>query len=282
MSLTDPRINAFRPDLADIALSAVIKADKYVEPVIRQCVTGLVPLYESPLPNAKMVSQVRYGEFLDVFEFRDDDFAWVQNRSDRYVGYLPLTTRLSEKIASLSKRVSALHTFVYSEPDIKSSPVDQLTLGSFVSIKEEADKFVGLSEGGYVFAKHIATADDLIVTDFAFTAGKLLNAPYLWGGRSPMGIDCSGLVQLTLDMAGIDCPRDSDLQAEVFGGPLPNHWRDMAWKRGDLLFFKGHVGIMTSNDHIIHASGDDMKVVVEPLFNLVMRGNDILSMGRLP
>jgi cell wall-associated NlpC family hydrolase len=108
----------------------------------------------------------------------------------------------------------------------------------------------------------------------------MLHVPYLWGGRTPQGLDCSGLVQLALDIAGIDCPRDSDMQREAFGQPLPCHWRDRIWKRGDLVFFQGHVGLMTGATHIIHASAHDMQVVVEPLFDLVMRGHDILAAGQ--
>ena len=104
--------------------------------------------------------------------------------------------------------------------------------------------------------------------------------PYLWGGRTPKGVDCSGLVQLALDLAGVAAPRDSDQQRQAFGQPLPNHWRDTVWRRGDLIFFPGHVGIMTNNEDMIHASAFDMKVVVEPLYDVVMRGSEILAAGR--
>jgi len=109
----------------------------------------------------------------------------------------------------------------------------------------------------------------------------MLHTPYLWGGRTPRGIDCSGLVQLSLEMAGIECPRDSDQQREAFGKPLPYHWRDMPWRRGDLVFFEGHVGIMTGVDSLIHASAFHMEVTVEPLIDAVFgRGTDIIAMGR--
>src|SRR6202012_1517089 len=125
----DTRLHAYRPDLADASLRDAVKAERYVEPVMRQCVRGVVPLLAAPDMAAKQVSEIRYGEFLDVFELPGtgkDGFAWVQNRFDRYVGYLPFVEALSEKIADLSSRISALRTFVYPEPDVKAPPMDEL------------------------------------------------------------------------------------------------------------------------------------------------------------
>lgn len=281
-SSLDPRVNAYRPDLADLTLKNIVKADRYVEPVIRQSTRGLLPMLESPNMAARQTSQILYGEFLDVFEVRPDGFAWVQNRADRYVGYIPADDdALSEEIAALSYRIGVLHTFVYPEPDLKSPPMDELTYGSYVRLGESKNGFNKLASGGYVFNKHIMSSQDVETSDYVFTAGRLLNVPYLWGGRTPKGIDCSGLVQLALGLAGIEAPRDSDQQSEAFGQPLLDHWRDCAWTRGDLVFFPGHVGIMTNISDIIHASSFDMKVVVEPLYDVVMRGNEVLASGRL-
>ena len=274
----DPRTNAFRPDLADVALSHTVKADKYIEGMMRQSLMGITPLLAAPSPDAGQISQIRYGEFLDLFELREDGYAWVQNRADRYVGYIQPLHVLSEEIADLSNRINALHTFVYPEPDIKSPPIDELTLGSYVTIGKEENGFYQLPSGGYIYAPHVSPATEL-TTDYVFTAGRLLNTPYLWGGRTPRGIDCSGLVQLALEMAGIDCPRDSDQQAEQFGKPLNRHWRDMAFKRGDLIFFKGHVVMMTSPSHAIHANAYHMCVTAEPLAEIVQRGLEIIASG---
>ncbi len=287
MNLTaqlDPRLHAYRPDLADISLRHTVTAARFVEPVLRQCIRGVAPLLAAPDHDAKLVSEVRYGEFLDVFELpaaKSDGFAWVQNRSDRYVGYMPFVEALSEQIADLSSRINVLRTYIYPEPDVKSPPIDELTLGSYVRLGASEGKFRKLATGGYVFAKHAAPATDTTTTDYVFTAGRLLNVPYLWGGRTPRGIDCSGLIQLSLEMAGVDCPRDSDQQREAFGKSLPCHWRDVPWRRGDIVFMKGHVGIMTGPDHMIHASGYHMLVTVEPLIDAVFATKaEIIGMGR--
>lgn len=276
----DPRTHAYRDDLADAALRSVVVAPRYVEPLIRQCVQGVVPLLAAPDLEAAQVSQIRYGEFLDVFETRTDGFAWVQNRVDRYVGYIPATGILRDAIADLSHRVGVLRTFVYPRPDLKSPPMDELTLGSFVQPGDARGDFIELASGGFVFAAHVVAADQALTPDYVFTAGRLVGAPYLWGGRTPKGIDGSGLVQLALEMAGIESPRDNDQQREAFGQSLPRHWRDMPWQRGDLVFFSDHVGIMTGPDHMIHASSHAMGVVVEPLLEVVVRGREIVASGR--
>jgi len=275
----DRRLHAFRPDLADVSLRDQVKAERYVEPALFQCLRGCLPLLEEPHLNAKQVSQIRYGEFLDVFEQRDDGLAWIQNRTDRYVGYIPAEGALGDKVAMLSNRVAALRTFIYPEPDIKSPPVDELTLGSYASITKQIGKFLELANGGYVFSDHVMATEYTVMSDYAFTAGRLLHTPYLWGGRTPKGIDCSGLVQLALEMAGIDSPRDSDQQRLAFGKSLESHWRDRPWHRGDIVFFEGHVGIMADIDHIIHANAHTMDVTVEPLVDLVLRGNEIIAVA---
>lgn len=282
MPLLDPRIHAYRPDLADASLRGDVQAERYVEPVMRQCVRGVLPLLAEPKADARQTSQIRYGEFLDVFEMRADGFAWVQNRADHYVGYMPADDTLREYIADLTHQIGVLRTFVYPEPDLKSPPIDELTLGAFVQIEETQGDFVSIVSGGYVFARHVILAVDALTPDYTFTAGRLLSTPYLWGGRTPKGIDCSGLVQLVLEMGGIEAPRDSDQQCEAFGKPLENHWRDIAWQRGDLVFFPGHVGIMTGVDHMIHANAFTMDVLVEPLFDFMTRNQniEILAMGR--
>jgi len=276
----DPRVNAFRTDLADLVLKPFVTAEKYVESSIHQCVCGIAPLLQAPDEKAPRVSEIRYGEFVDLLEKRKDGFAWVQNRNDRYVGYIRAEGALNEAIAALMNRVIVLHTFVYEEPSLKAPVQDRLTLGSFVSLDGEEGDFYPLASGGYIFKKHVAPTDEAQTLDYVFTAGQLLGVPYLLGGRTALGLDCSSLVQLALDMAGIDAPRDADQQQELFGHPLPCHWRDVVWKRGDLVFFEKHVGIMTDHEHLIHADSHAMQVVVEPLEEIMLRKQVILAAGR--
>lgn len=278
----DPRFHAFRPDLADITLKPFYKASRYVEPMIRQCVRGIVPLFDKPTEQAHRLSEVRYGEFVDLYEERDDGFAWVQNRYDGYVGYIPATGTLSEVIAALMNRVCVNSTFVYQEPHLNAPVKDRLTLGSFVSLDGDAGDFYPLASGGYVFKRHIAPSDEVECRDYIFTAGQMMNAPYLTGGRSATGFDATGLVQFVLDLAGIECPRAYEQQIEQFGRPLPCHWRDIIWTRGDLVFFDNpqHVGLMSGRTHIISADPAHMIVTVEPVANLVARGYTIIAAGK--
>lgn len=285
MSTPDHRTNAFRPDLADVALRTAVTAQRYVEPVMKQCIRGTVPLLTAPYEFAPRCSEIKYGEFIDVIELREDGFAWVQNRSDRYVGYISASGTMSDEISALSHRVRVPHTFVYSAADIHSPIMDSLTLGSYVHVVVENEKFLALGSGGYIFTHHVAPTMDMLVRDYACTAGQMLGVPYLWGGRTPMGIDCSGLVQLALELAGFDCPRDSDQQMAAFGQSLPVHWRDVAWHRGDLVFFldptkKNHVGIVADAYNIIHATENVMLVTSEPLSDVVERGYEIIAVGR--
>ncbi|MFA6279275.1 MAG: NlpC/P60 family protein [Bdellovibrionales bacterium] len=277
----DPTINAFRPDLADASLRAYVQAESYVEPALRQCVRGIIPLLQAPDPDAPRISEIRYGEFLDVFEERKDGFAWVQNRNDRMVGYIQKDGVLSESIAALMNRINVLHTFVHAKPDPRSPILDRLTLGSYVSLAGEEGEFYPLASGGYVFKGHVVPTDEVFCADFVFTAGQLLGRPFLAGGRTPLGIDAEGLVQLALDLGGIDAPRTNAQLKALFGHPLPCHWRDIVWKRGDLVFFENaaHVGLMTSPDHIITADPLVRQVTVEPLENLTDRGYRIVAAG---
>lgn len=276
----DPRTHAFRSDLADQALKAFVQAEAYIEASIHQCVVGIAPLLVEPNDNAPRVSEVRYGEFVDLFETRDDGYVWVQNRNDRCVGYIQSKDALNESIGALMNRVTALRTFVYDEPDFKSRARDCLTLGSFVSLDGQDGDFYTLASGGFIFKKHVAPTDEVQTADYVFTAGQLINVPYLHGGRTSLGVDAAGLVQLSLDMAGIDSPRFADQQQDLFGHPLPCHWRDIVWKRGDLVFFNNHVGLMTNGEYIISADTDMMQVVVEPLEDIVCRKGTIAAAGR--
>lgn len=277
----DLRVNAYRPDLAAVSLRSRYQAGRYVKPQIYRCTAGRLPVYAARDLSGRMISELRYGEFADVYE-TTDGVTWLQNRTDQYVGYAS-AEGLSELVANPSHQINVLRTFLYSEADIKSPPLDGLMLGSMVDVVEQAgqggDAMARLGPGGWVCMKHLAAIGPL-EADYVTTAGRLLGAPYLWGGRSPLGVDCSGLVQFALNLADLECPRDSDMQEAAFGRPLEGDWQAHDYRRGDIVFFKGHVGIMTTASHIIHANAHHMQVAVEPLAELVARGVAVTSVGR--
>jgi len=277
----DPRANAFRPDLADISLRPFIAAARYVEPVLRRCMRGVLPLLIAPEKTARQISEIRYGEFLDVFEERTDGFSWVQNREDRMVGYIETTGSYNETVAALANRVSALRTFLYAEAAPSASVLDCLTLGSYISLEGGEGNFYPLTSGGFVAKVHVAPSDEVFCADHAFTAGQLLGTPFRAGGRTPLGIDAEGLVQLALDLSGVGAPRTNDQQREAFGLPLPCHWKDVVWKRGDLVFFENPtlVGIMAGETHVIVADPAAAQTVAIPLLAFMENGAQIVAAG---
>jgi len=277
----DPRIHAFRSDLADVSLQSFVIAQKYVKPQLYQSIAGVSPLFSEANELSPRISEIRYGEFLDVFEKNDDGFSWVQNRIDRSVGYIKTRGAFQETIAAQVNKVSSKHTYIYTKPDTKSGIIDCLTMGSFVALAGEDGDFYPLTTGGYVFKKHVAPTDEVNSKDYVYTAGKLLGTPYLSGGRTPIGIDSEGFIQFVLEMAGFEAPRFYEQLKEMFSQQISCHWRDVLWSRGDLVFFEkpNHIGIMTCRDHIIHACPDEMQVMVEPLYDLIKRGYHITSAG---
>lgn len=269
----DQRTHAWRPDLAALDLRGKVPASHFVEPEIRWCKLGRAPLFATADLSGQMVTEVRYGEILDVYE-QTPKHAWVQNQSDGYVGYT-FPDALSDVVINQKLKVAALSTYVYAAADIKSTLMECVTLGCKVApIGPVTNKMQGLAGGGFVFADHLHDLD-VYESDYVFTAGRMLGAPYLWGGRTAHGMDCSGLVQMVLEAAGISCPRDSDQQLATLGMPLTGRWQDHDWSRGDIVFFPGHVGIMTGATHLIHANAHAMQVTVEPLADVAARGSEI-------
>lgn len=273
----DRRIHAIRPDLADARLRGQVSAKRFVQPALMRVADGRLALFAAPGQTGSMASELRAGELVDVFE-RKDGLAWVQNHSDQYVGYVA-ASGLSETLANTAWRIACPLAYVYAEPNVKAVPLDMLPFPARVAVAEELPNgWARLTTGGYVFARLLEPAATRHV-DYVFTAGRLLNAPYLWGGRTAQGVDCSGLVQLALELAGLECPRDSDQQRLAFGAPPPTDWTAYPYARGDLVFFPGHVGIMADTTHLVHANATHMKVTSELLADVVARGAEILAIG---
>ncbi|MBO9096716.1 MULTISPECIES: C40 family peptidase [unclassified Rhizobium] len=265
----DRRLNAYRPDLADIALEGMVNAERFV--------TGNPALISVPViglrPRADMAAGIDTeflrGEAVTVFE-RKDGWCWVKAASDGYVGYLP-EDALSVAGANPTHVVWPQRSPLYPKPELRKPHVAVLSMGSRVCVTEEAEvrgnRYVVLDDGTALYAKHVRPIGDAVESDYVTVAGRFIETPYLWGGRSGLGIDCSGLVQLAMAMVGKAAPRDADMQAAGLGEPIERG--DL--RRGDLVFWKGHVAIMEDAETIIHANGLTMTVARENFADAVER-----------
>ena len=261
MSQLDRRLNASRPDLADSRLRDIVESPRFVEGEESRVLTGIADLRRAPSATAGLDSQLLSGEALRVFD-RRDGWAWVQNESDGYVGYCE-EAALDSALPPATHFVRALHTPLFPEPDLKTPPIDWMSYGGAVAALGESGPFLERAGGGWIFAGHLL-AKDAVGGDFVEDALRFVGTPYLWGGRSGIGLDCSSLVQLTLRLAGIECRRDSDQQEAdpALGARLAP---DSAPKRGDLIYWGGHVAIALDSEIVVNATGHSLNVAVEPL-----------------
>ncbi len=278
----DPRRNVFRRDLASKSLYGKVSAPRYVQGFPAQVVRAAVPLRSLPSSSNGFATEALFGEIVTVYEERDG-WAWVQLNRDRYVGYVPIDT-LSQEVMAPTHRVRALGTFVYPAPDIKSPPFMHLSLNAELSIVGADEQFCALQAGGFVVQRHVIERDRY-GRDFVEIAERFIGTPYLWGGRTRVGLDCSGLVQLALEAAGIAAPRDTDMQEAELGAEVPLTDIEENLQRGDLVFWKGHVGIMVDSVTLVHANAHHMAVAVETLPEAAQRiaksGSEIRSIKRL-
>ena len=259
--MSNPRLPA-RPDLAAAHLKGQVEAARFVEGVPMRVRAPVAPLRREPRSDAPLDTEALFGEAVTVYETDSEGWSWVQLKDDSYVGYLP-TEALGPDGNAPTHRIDALRTFVYPSPSIKEPPLTALSLGSTIAVLAEDGKFFK-TETGFIFAMHAKPLDS-VEEDYAETAKRFEGIPYLWGGKSSLGIDCSGLVQTALKAAGIACPRDTSMQVNELGSPITFDERLMGLKRGDFVFWKGHVGIMLDAETLVHANGHFMEAVSEPL-----------------
>jgi cell wall-associated NlpC family hydrolase len=281
MSPPDRRLHAFRPDLADVALKGRVEAEQFVGHTAMQVITHTAPLHREPRKDAPLDSEALCGEIVHVFE-TGEGWAWGQLASDGYVGYLP-AERLGAPAPPATHRVSAVRTFAYPAASMKLPRAMTLSLGSRVHVLDRQGDFAvvagvaGLAKS-FVWLSHLSALDHH-ASDPVAVAEQLIHAPYLWGGKSSLGLDCSALAQLALDAAGIAVLRDSDMQERSIGVPLEVDPGLPGLKRGDLVFWKGHVGLMQDAQQLLHANGHHMLVASEPL---KLAAERILSKGGGP
>lgn len=258
----DRRRNAMRDDLADARLAGTVEAPRYAEPARRRVTAPIAPCRRRPAADAMLETEFLHGEPVDVFDVADG-WAWVQSAVDRYVGYVS-ADMLGEPEAA-THRVSVPLALVFPSPSIKVPPVARLPMEArLVAGPAEphgSERFHPVA-GGFVLTQHLAPVE-VAAPDWVAVAESFVGAPYLWGGKSWDGIDCSGLVQLALQSAGRDAPRDTDMQEAALGTARPLDPEQLA--RGDLVFWKGHVGIMLDGTRLLHANGHHHQTAVEPI-----------------
>lgn len=267
MTKLDQRLHAFRLDLADAALAGEVDAERFVEPRLVQVIEPIVTVHKAPRFDAMQLTQALFGETVKLFH-EEEGWAWVQLVRDGYVGYVN-GNALTSQVVAATHRVAVPSTFMYPEASLKTLPAIPLTLNAQVTVKAENGAYSQLSNGRFVFTTHLKRVDD-VESDFVAVAEMFRHVPYYWGGKSVHGLDCSGLVQLSLEACGKAALRDSDMQEATLGEQLLINDLD-ALRRGDLVFWDGHVGIMTDEKTLLHANGHHMMVVAEPLKDAVNR-----------
>jgi cell wall-associated NlpC family hydrolase len=220
------------------------------------------------------------GERITIYDSNAEGFSWGQLAADDYVGWLP-SNALAPAGPAPTHKVAALRTFAFPGPSIKLPPLEALPLGATLAVVRVTDRMAVTASGGFVPALHLRPVGEY-VQDFVAVAERFLGVPYLWGGKTALGLDCSGLVQVALQACGIACPRDSDMQERALGAVVGDR---AAPERGDLIFWKGHVAIVRDRDTMIHANAYHMAVAIEPIAEAVARisaaGSEVTAIKRI-
>jgi cell wall-associated NlpC family hydrolase len=280
--MDDPRLTPARPDLAAKFLEGRVEAARFVIGEEFEISEPLAPLRERPSSDAMLATQALKGERVTIYDRNGEGFAWGQLNGDGYVGWLP-DRALAKPGAAPTHKITALRTFVFPGPSIKLPPLDTLVMGSLITVIREEGPFAVTREGWYLPLRHIGSIAGH-ATDFVAVAEQFVVTPYLWGGKSSLGIDCSGLVQVALNAAGTFCPRDSDMQQNGLGRAL-NPAELGSLQRGDLIFWKGHVAVVRDAGTIVHANAHHMATVIEDTSDAVARikaaGSEIAAIKRL-
>lgn len=283
MTEFDPRITPARPDLAADHLQNTVVAARYTTGELREVVVPQAPMRREPRPDAPLDTEALRGERVMVYETNEEGWSWGQLLADHYVGWLP-SEALREPGPPPTHRVAALRTLVFPGPSSRLSPIEALSFNCTLAVSRIEPPFAIAAAGGFVPLIHLADIAS-IERDFVAVAERFVGVPYLWGGKTSLGLDCSALVQLSLNACGVACPRDSDLQEQALGAPVQPMNDFAALKRGDLLFWPGHVAIARDEATLIHANAYHMAVAIEPTAYAVERiqraGSELSGVRRL-
>jgi cell wall-associated NlpC family hydrolase len=277
----DPRVTPARPDLAAAHLRGQVQAARFVEGTEFEVFDPVTPLRRSPVPDAALETEALKGERVTIYEEDGEGFGWGQLHSDGYVGWLPMNA-LRAPGREPTHKVVALRTILFPGRSIKAQPVEGLPLGCRLAVAGRDGELARLASGGFVPARHLAPLD-AAAPDFVAVAERFIGVPYLWGGKTSLGIDCSGLMQVALTAGGVVCPRDSDMQ-RALGTAVPAD-DFAALRRGDLVFWNGHVAVMRDAATLLHANAFHMAVAAEPVREAVARigaaGSEVVAVRRL-
>jgi cell wall-associated NlpC family hydrolase len=280
----DPRITPVRRDLAAKDLAGVVDVERFVDGKAYEIAAAQAPVRQGPSHDAELQTEALKGERVTIYDIGETGWAWGQLAGDGYVGFIPAGA-LGAPGPAATHKVTALRTFVFPDASIKRPPMETLSFGSQLVVARTDGDFAVTASGGHVPIVHLVPVATM-ESDFVAVAERFVGTPYLWGGKTSIGLDCSGLVQLALTACGTPCPRDTDMQEKALGSAqaLPQALTQL--RRGDLVFWKGHMAIARDEATLLHANAHQMAVGFEPAAAAVARiraqeGSEVTSVRRL-